>query len=75
MTGDGCTQAPRKQSVSNRPGDRNAAGMQVHTDPALRVIGEVFGVMAPPRPVIVPEVVVGVVADASDDLGVAHGAC
>jgi len=57
-----------EQAVPQDPRDAEFVGVETLPDPALGVVGKVLGVVEPPGPVVVPEVVVRVVrgADGQD---------
>ena len=51
---------PAEQRVAPRPGHRGATGPQRPAHPAFGAIGEVQGKVAPPRAMVIPEVVMGI---------------
>lgn len=59
---------PCQQNVSSRACRLNAMCVKTKAHPALGVVWQVFGVVKPPRAVIVPEMVVRVAADSYGDL-------
>ena len=59
---------PSEQHVPNGSRRAEAMGVQADAYPALCVVRQVLCVVKPPRPVVVPEVVVRVAADADGDL-------
>ncbi len=61
--------------VPDGPRRLDAASVKAQSNPALGVVGKVFGVVEPPSPVVVPEMMVWVGADADSDFGGTHGAC
>ena len=46
-----------QEAVAQHPGNAGVAGVEALPDPALGVVGQVEGVVAPPGAVVVPEVV------------------
>ena len=59
---------PSEQHVSNGACGSDVVCVQTDPHPALGVVGQVFGVVQPPRAVIVPEVMVRIVTDADREL-------
>jgi len=66
---------PCQQHVANGSGRIDAVGVKTQPNSAFGVVGQVLGVVQPPRAVVVPEVMVQVVADADGDLRCIHGVC
>ena len=55
-------------SIKTTSASQIAVGVKAQAYPALGVVGQVFGVVEPPRSVVVPEVVIRVAADADGNL-------
>ena len=53
----------------------NTLSVETAAHSALGIVRQAFGVVEPPRAVVIPEVMVRVAADADGDLRVTHSAC
>jgi hypothetical protein len=58
--GGGWNHQRAEQPIASRPGLRGAAGPQRPAHPALGAIGEMQGEVAPPRAMVVPQVMIGI---------------